>query len=108
MRAKDDPHFTTADWEDAEILPLPENWAGNLDTSGLSEVQFDPVTRRPRQWPMRFTIAHWTALLRDVPPGEYDLRCRTVDLAGNAKPMPRPFAKSGRNAIQKLPLVVTR
>ncbi len=55
---------------------------------------------------MRYTIALWTATLRDVPPGEYDLRCRTVDLAGNAQPMPRPFAKSGRNGIQKVSLVV--
>ena len=101
----DDPHFTTADWKDAEILPLPEKWAGDLDTSGLFEVQFDPATRRPRQWPMRYTIALWVAQLRDVPPGEYDVRCRTVDLAGNAQPMPRPFAKSGRNAIQKMPMV---
>ena len=103
---QDDPHFSTADWQDAEILPLPEKWAGDIDTGGLSEVQFDPATRRPRQWPLRYTIALWTARLREVPPGAYVLRCRTVDLAGNAQPMPRPFAKSGRNAIQKVPLVV--
>ena len=100
----DDPHFATADWRDAEILPLPEKWAGDLDTSGLSG--FDPATRRPRQWPMRYTIALWATALRDVTPGEYELRCRTVDLAGNGQPMPRPFAKSGRNAIQKVPLIV--
>ena len=70
-------------------------------------MQFDPATRRPRQWPMRYTIALWAAELRDVPPGEYDVRCRTTDLAGQAQPMPRPFAKSGRNAIQMLPLIVT-
>jgi len=105
--AKDDPYFATAKWTEARILPLPENWAGDLDTSGLNEVQFDPLTRRPLQWPMRYTIALWAAELRDVPPGEYDVRCRTVDLAGHAQPMPRPFAKSGRNAIQTLPLVVT-
>ena len=103
---ENDPHFAAGDWKDAEILPLPEKWAGDLDTGGLSEVQFDPATRRPRQWPMRYTIALWTAQLRDIPPGAYDLRCRTVDLAGNAQPLPRPFAKSGRNTIQKVPLVV--
>jgi DMSO/TMAO reductase YedYZ molybdopterin-dependent catalytic subunit len=103
---KDDPHFTTAKWTDATILPLPEKWAGDIDTSRLNEVQFDPATRQPRQWPARYTIALWAAELRDVPPGEYDVRCRTVDLAGHAQPMPRPFAKSGRNAIQTLPLIV--
>jgi DMSO/TMAO reductase YedYZ molybdopterin-dependent catalytic subunit len=105
-RPKDDPHFASAKWTDATILPLPEKWAGECDTSRLSEVQFDPATRKPRQWPMRYTIALWAAELRDVPPGEYEVRCRTVDLAGRAQPMPRPFAKSGRNAIQSLPLVV--
>ena len=101
-----DPNFTAADWQDAALLPLPENWAGKLDLGKLSEVQFDPMTGQPRQWPLRYTLAHWAALLRDVKPGKYDLRCRTVDLAGNAQPMPRPFLKSGRNLIQKLPLIV--
>ena len=103
---EDDPHFTKLKWQDAEILPLPENWADGIDTGGLSEVQFDPATRRPRQWPLRYTIALWSAALRDLAPGAYEVRCRTIDLAGNAQPMPRPFAKSGRNAIQKMPLVV--
>ena len=102
----DDPYFTSLDWHEAEILPLPESWADGLDTSALSAVQFDPATRGPRHWPMRYTIALWTAKLRDVAPGVYDVRCRTVDLAGQAQPMPRPFAKSGRNAIQTAPLVV--
>ena len=103
---EDDPYFTRGDWQDAKILSLPENWAGGLDTTNLSEIQFEPGTSRPRHWPMRYTIALWTATLRPAPPGEYDLRCRTVDLAGNAQPMPRPFAKSGRNAIQKLALTI--
>ena len=103
---KDDPYFATAPWQDARILPLPANWAGDMDTSKLHPVQFDPATRQPREWPMRYTLCHWAALLRDVKPGKYDLRCRTVDLAGNGQPMPRPFAKSGRNAIPKVALVV--
>ena len=103
---KDDPYFATAPWQDARILPLPANWAGEMDTSKLHPVQFDPATRQPREWPMRYTLCHWAALLRDVKPGKYDLRCRTVDLAGNGQPMPRPFAKSGRNAIPKVALVV--
>ena len=104
--SEDDPYFTKGDWQDAKILPMPENWAGGLDTSNLSEIQFEPGTSRPRQWPMRYTIALWTAALGAVPAGEYDLRCRTVDLAGHAQPLPRPFAKSGRNSIQKVSLVV--
>ena len=103
---KDDPHFTTAPWQDARILPLPANWAGEMDISRLHPAQFDPATRQPREWPMRYTLCSWAALLREVKPGKYDLRCRTVDLAGHGQPMPRPFAKAGRNAIQKVALVV--
>ena len=55
---------------------------------------------------MRGTIAFWTARLHGLPPGKYDLRCRTIDANGVAQPMPRPFPKSGYNAIQKVSLVV--
>ena len=50
--------------------------------------------------------AHWAAVLRGVAPGRYELRCRTIDLNGIAQPMPRPFPKSGRAAIQHVSLVV--
>jgi hypothetical protein len=103
---KSDPHFTTAPWRDVEISPLPENWAGGIKTGKLHPAQFDPATNRPREWPMRYTVCRWTATLRDVPPGTYELRCRTIDLAGYGQPMPRPFPKSGRNGIQKISLEV--
>jgi DMSO/TMAO reductase YedYZ molybdopterin-dependent catalytic subunit len=103
---KDDPYFATAPWRDAEIQPLPENWAGGIETGKLHPVQFDPATGRPREWPMRSTACRWKATLRDVPAGAHELRCRTVDLTGQAQPMPRPFPKSGRNSIQKIALEV--
>ena len=46
------------------------------------------------------------AELPKLPPGKYELRCRTIDLAGQAQPMPRPFPKSGINRIQKVALEV--
>jgi hypothetical protein len=106
----DDPDFTGADWKDADILPPPESWGGGLPDDWVPDapLQFDPTTGTPRRWPMRYTVALWTAVLRGVPPGSYDLRCRTVDLNGIAQPMPRPFPKSGRAAIQQVPLVVER
>ena len=55
---------------------------------------------------MRYTIAHWATLLKGVKPGKYDVYCRTIDLKGIAQPMPRPFKKSGRNAIQKAEFTV--
>jgi DMSO/TMAO reductase YedYZ molybdopterin-dependent catalytic subunit len=104
----DDPYFTAADWHDAEILPAPTRWGGGLPDGKLPAVplQFDGDTGEPREWPMRDTIAFWTARLSDLKPGEYDLRCRTIDANGVAQPMPRPFPKAGHNAIAKVSLTV--
>jgi hypothetical protein len=104
----DDPHFERADWRDADVLPPPDRWGGGLPDGRLpgTPLQFDPATNAPREWPLRYTVVHWTAVLRGVAPGRYDLRCRSIDLNGAAQPMPRPFAKSGRVEIQRAPLVV--
>jgi hypothetical protein len=45
-------------------------------------------------------------VLTDIPPGKYDLLCRSIDANGMAQPLPRPFLKAGGNAIHKLPLTV--
>jgi hypothetical protein len=69
--------------------------------------QIDPVTGRPREWPLRFTIVHWAALLGGLPAGSYDLCCRTVDANGIAQPLPRPpLPRTGVNAIHRVTLVV--
>lgn len=103
----DDPHFTKADWKDAEILPPPVHWGGGLPDDKLPSVprQFD-AAGKPTEWPMRNSIAHWAALIEEVPPGQYLLRCRTIDSSGIGQPMPRPFRKSGRNEIERVPLLV--
>lgn len=103
-----DTKITQLDWQDAEILAPPELWGGGLPGGQLPPVplQFDPATGLPRQWPLRYTVAHWSAVLRGLAPGTYTLRCRTVDTNGIAQPMPRPFPKSGRVAIHEVPLVV--
>jgi DMSO/TMAO reductase YedYZ molybdopterin-dependent catalytic subunit len=103
-----EPNFAGADWRDAEILPAPDHWGGGLPDGKLPAVplQFDANTGKPREWPMRDSIAFWTARLSNLPPGKYDLRCRTIDANGQAQPMPRPFPKSGYNAIQKVSLTV--
>lgn len=107
---KDDPWFATAQWKEATILPPPQRWGGGLPEGKLPPVprQIDSATGRPRQWPLRNTTVHWATLLTVEHPGEYDLRCRTVDLNGIAQPMPRPFLKSGHNAIQQVTVVVER
>ena len=102
----DDPYFTKAPWRDAEVLPPPSRWGGGLPDGKLPPVprQVDPATGKPLAWPLRNTIVHWAALLTDVPAGKYQLRSRTIDASGAAQPMPRPFPKSGNNAIQQVQL----
>lgn len=104
----DDPYFTNAPWQEAAILGPPSQWGGGLPGGKITElpVQFDPQSGRPARWPIRYTIAHWAALLPGAAPGAYDLRCRAIDANGIAQPLPRPFAKSGNNAIEKVELTV--
>ncbi len=98
-----DPYFTKADWKDAEILPAPKTWGGDLLEDRLPDhvIGFDAKTHRPKEWPMLFGMAHWAAALPGLPAGEYTLRARTIDAKGQAQPMPRPFPKSGRNFIEE-------
>jgi len=104
---KEDPHFTKAPWKDAEILPPPTKWGGELPQGKLpNEVRFFTEEGKPEHWPMRYTIAHWATVLEDLKPGEYTVYCRTIDDKGIAQPLPRPFRKSGRNAIDESTLSV--
>jgi DMSO/TMAO reductase YedYZ molybdopterin-dependent catalytic subunit len=107
---KDDPYFTKAEWKDADILPAPKNWGGGLPDGKLPSIprQFDPDSGKPHRWPIPNTIAHWAALLKAERPGQYDLRCRTIDANGIAQPMPRPFPKSGNNTIRSVKITVEK
>ena len=103
----DDPYFEKAPWVDAKILPPPTDWGGDLPDGKLPpDVQFFTKEGKPEHWPMRYTIAHWATLLEGIPPGKYNLYCRALDDKGIAQPMPRPFRKTGANAIQKTTISV--
>jgi hypothetical protein len=104
----DDPWFTKANWKDADVLPAPERWGGGFPEGKLPDgtIGIDAKSGKPAAWPMRYAIVHWGALLTDIPPGKYDLLCRSIDANGIAQPLPRPFLKAGGNAIHKLPLTV--
>jgi hypothetical protein len=112
-------------WQDAEILPPPEHWGGNLPDGPPLRGKLPSIPRqfdaagKPLRWPIPNSIVHWAAVLKPPRPlapqggkpatrtaGKYDLRCRTIDANGIAQPMPRPFPKSGHNAIQKVQIVV--
>jgi len=105
---EDDPYFTSGDWKDAKILSPPEDWGGGLQNGKFSEapLHFDPETKEPAEWPIRYAIAHWAVAIPGVDTGAYDLRCRTIDTNGVAQPMPRPFRKSGNNVIDCVAIAV--
>src|SRR5262249_32159373 len=99
--ADDDPVGQKAIWSPCEIVPPPDDWSTHLPKGiGSNELWgFDPQTGKPKDWPLRYTVARWTLTLNDLKPGDYELRVRTVDLNGFAQPEPRPQMPTGRNAI---------
>jgi hypothetical protein len=98
--ADDAPAWATAEWKPAKIDPPPADWGGGLPDGVLpKDVWGFDATGKPKEWPMRFSYAHWTVTLKDVPPGKYEFRVRTVDRNGFAQPEPRPYQKSGQNRI---------
>jgi DMSO/TMAO reductase YedYZ molybdopterin-dependent catalytic subunit len=103
-----DPHFVSAPWRDAQILPPPKTWGGGLpdDRIPAATHSFDPQTSRPLSWPLRLCKIHWAALLPGLPAGHYTLRSRAIDEHGHAQPMPRPFRKSGHSAIEEINIAV--
>jgi DMSO/TMAO reductase YedYZ molybdopterin-dependent catalytic subunit len=106
--ADDDPAWTTAVWHPGELTPPPRNWAGQLpeDVKPNDIWGFDPATGQPKNWPLRFSIASWTATLKGLAPGAYEFRVRTRDLNGLAQPEPRTYQKSGLNRVQCKQIVV--
>jgi DMSO/TMAO reductase YedYZ molybdopterin-dependent catalytic subunit len=104
----EDRFFATAPWLDAQVLPAPKRWGGNLSGDQVPKdvMGFDSTTGQPRAWPMRLAKVHWAALLPGLSAGEYTLRCRTIDAKNQAQPMPRPFRKSGHCAIEEVNFTV--
>ena len=103
-----DTLFANAPWKDALILGPPTNWGSEISSGRISSgaIGFTPDGKSPNSWPMRYSIAHWAILIKDIAPGIYDLRCRTIDANGIAQPMPRPLPKSGVNYIDKMTITV--
>lgn len=106
----DDPAWKQAEWKPCPIDPPPEDWTGQLpeDVPPRAIWGFDPRTGRPKEWPLRYSVATWSVALKDLLPGAYEFRVRTVDLNGYAQPEPRPEPKTGRNEIQCKTILVTR
>lgn len=101
-RPEGDPHFTTAPWVDAEILPRPKHWGALPDGRIPPDTFGFDAKGEPKTWPMRLGKIHWAIKLPGLPTGEYTLRSRTIDEKGAAQPLPRPFRKSGHAAIESV------
>lgn len=97
----DDPAWATARWQPCVIDPPPDDWGGGLPDGVLPRDVWGFDERgRPREWPMKFSVAHWHVVLRDLAAGAYELRVRAVDRNNFAQPEPRPDQRSGQNRIQ--------
>ena len=100
--ADDDPAWDTAQWIACQLAPPPADWSAVLPVGIAAQdlLGFDRKTGQPLSWPLRYSTVAWSATLRDLAPGRYELRARAVDRNGFAQPEPRPLAKTGRNGIQ--------
>ncbi|MCA9216127.1 MAG: molybdopterin-dependent oxidoreductase [Planctomycetales bacterium] len=105
-----DRYFASAPWQDAEILPAPNIWGGDVPSNRIPipTIGFDSETGRPKTWPLRCSLVHWAAELPGLPAGQFTFRCRTIDEKGIAQPMPRPFRKSGHASIEESPITVEK
>jgi hypothetical protein len=98
--ADDDPAWQTAKWLPCAIEPPPTDWGGGLPDGVLpKDVWGFDEHGKPKEWPLRYSVALWSVTLGNLKPGGYEFRVRTVDQNGLAQPEPRPYPKSGRNAI---------
>jgi DMSO/TMAO reductase YedYZ molybdopterin-dependent catalytic subunit len=105
----DDPSWAKAEWHPCRLDPAPADLPAELPP-GVNPARiwgFGP-DGRPKEWPMRFSIAPWSATLEGLKPGSYEFRARTVDRNGFAQPEPRPFEqRSGINGVQCKRLRIT-
>ncbi|MFO0810707.1 MAG: molybdopterin-dependent oxidoreductase [Gemmataceae bacterium] len=99
--ADDDPAWAGAEWTAARLDGPPSDWASALPAgvSAKDVLGFDKATGRPTAWPLRYSMVGWSAAITGLKPGRYEVRARAVDANGFAQPEPRPYQKSGKNAI---------
>jgi DMSO/TMAO reductase YedYZ molybdopterin-dependent catalytic subunit len=97
----DSPELLQGPWVPCEIAGPPD-WSSTLPagTNAKELIGFDSTTGAPKSWPVKYGFASWTVTLRDLKPGIYEFRARSVDENDFAQPEPRPYRKNGNNAIQ--------
>lgn len=99
--AKGDKPADDSAWQSCVLDPPPEDWSAHLP-KGISTKElwgFDAQSGKPKEWPMRYTVAFWSVTLKDVKPGGYMLVVRSVDQNGFAQPQPRPHSGTGASSV---------
>lgn len=97
-----DPVYQAATWTGCELELEPADWSSVLP-KGVSPAEVHGInrcTKKANVWPIRYGMASWRAALKDLKPGIYEFRVRSVDRNGFAQPEPRPILKAGRNAVE--------
>ena len=99
---EDDPAWEKGPWQTAEIADPPEDWKTVLPqgVEPKSILGFDSKTGKPTHWPLKYSMVTWSATIKRLAPGKYELRARAVDLNGYPQPEPRPIQKAGKNPVQ--------
>jgi len=106
--AENSPEWQQASWKPAQ-LDSPPDWKSVLPAGVRPQdiLGFDKTTGKPLSWPLRHSMVGFSTALRELKPGKYEVRARTVDLNGFAQPEPRSIQKSGKNGIQLRTFTIT-
>ena len=95
-----DPAWAMAEWKPVALEPAPKDWSAELPGGVFpKDVWGFSPEGKPKEWPMRFSVARWTLKLGGVKAGKYELRVRSVDKNGFAQPEPRSGGRSGKNQV---------
>lgn len=99
--ADDADELLNAPWQPCELETQPD-WKSVLPKSidPKQVLAFDPQRGQPLTWPPRYGMCSYHAMIKDLKPGRYEVRARSVDMNGFAQPEPRPLQKTGKNGIQ--------
>lgn len=99
--ADDADELLNAPWKPCELETQPD-WKSLLP-KGINPKQilaFDPQHGQPLTWPPRYGMCSYHVTIKDLKPGRYEVRARSVDMNGFAQPEPRPLQKTGKNGVQ--------
>lgn len=97
----DSPELLQGPWVPCELQEQPD-W-NNILPEGINAnkvLGFDKKTGKALSWPLRYSMCSYSATIKGLKEGQYEVRARSVDLNDFAQPEPRPTQKSGRNGIQ--------